>query len=160
MVGAWAAVATAVGLLIRRRNRRLSPAQADALALGTLVAPTIATLAVMEASAWQATPGKRMVGLRVESVDGHRLTLTHALVRSTAKLLPWQLAHTAVFRMVAGSEQRRWPVLAAAAQLCVLGSAVTLLRDADNRCWHDLLTRTRVVVRIQPALSFAARPDV
>jgi uncharacterized RDD family membrane protein YckC len=60
-------------------------------------------------------------------------------------LAPWQLAHTAVFRMAAGSQQARWPVLAVVAQLMVAGSAVTLLRDPDHRAWHDLLTRTRVV---------------
>jgi uncharacterized RDD family membrane protein YckC len=115
------------------------------LALGSLIAPSALTFAVMEASAWQATPGKTLVGLRVQSVDGHRLTLAQALARNTVKLAPWQLAHTAVFRMAAGSPQRRWPVIATAAQLAVVGSAVTSWRDPHHRCWHDLLARTRVV---------------
>lgn len=145
VIAAWAGAAAGVGWLVRRQQRSLSPAQADAVALGTLIAPTLATFAVMEASPRQATPGKRLVGLQVQSVDGHRLTLTHALARNAAKLAPWQLAHTAVFRMVAGSPRRRWPVVASAAQLMVLASAVTMLRDPDDRSWHDLLTRTRVV---------------
>ena len=80
------------------------------LALGTLVAPTVVTFAVMEASPRQATLRKALVGLRVQSVDGERLTPAHALARNLVKLAPWQLAHTAVFRMAAGSQQKRWPV--------------------------------------------------
>lgn len=145
VIASWAGVAAGIGWLVHRRGRSLTPAQADMLALGSLVAPTVLTFAVMETSGWQATPGKTLVGLRVQSVDGHRLTLARAMARNTAKLAPWQLAHTAVFRMAAGSPQRRWPVLATAAQLAVVGSAVTSWRDPDHRCWHDLLTRTKVV---------------
>ncbi|MGB9375581.1 MAG: RDD family protein [Jiangellales bacterium] len=145
VIAAWVGAAAGVGWWVRRRQRSLSPAQADSVALGTLVAPTVVTFAVMEASARQATPGKTLVGLRVQSVEGHRLTVAHALARNAAKLAPWQLAHTAVFRIAAGSQQRRWQALAVAAQLMVVASAVTLLRDPHDRSWHDLLTRTRVV---------------
>lgn len=145
VIAAWAALAAGVGWWGRRRQWRLSPGQADALALGALVAPTIVTFAAMEASARQATPGKLVIGLRVQSVDGSRLSLARALARNVVKLAPWQVAHTAVFRMAAGSEQRRWPVLAIGAQLAVMGSAATLLRDPRHRCWHDLIAGTRVV---------------
>jgi len=146
VIAAWAGVAAGVGWVVRRRVRSLSPAQADVLALGCLVAPTVVTFAAMEASPRQATPGKTVVGLRVQYVDGQRLALVHAVARNAVKLAPWQLAHTAVFRMAAGSQQGRWPVLAVAAQLAVVGSAGTLLRDPHHRAWHDLVTRTRVVV--------------
>ncbi len=139
------AASAGVGWVVRRRVRSLSPVQADVLALGTLVAPTVVAFAVMEASPRQATPGKAVVSLRVQSVHGQRLTLVHAVARNLAKVAPWQLAHTAVFRMAAGSQQARWPVLAVVAQLMVLASAVTLLCNSDHRCWHDLLTRTSVV---------------
>lgn len=145
VIAAWAGVAAGVGWLVRRRSRSLTPAQADVLALGSLVAPAVLTFAVMEASGRQASPGKTLVGLRVQSVDGHRLTLAHAVARNVVKLAPWQLAHTAVLQMAAGSPQRRWPVLATAAQAMVVGSAATSWRDPQARCWHDLLTQTRVV---------------
>ena len=34
-----------------------------------------------EASRWQATPGKRLLGLRVETVEGARLSVGRALLR-------------------------------------------------------------------------------
>jgi hypothetical protein len=64
----------------------------------------------------------RLVGLmRIDAttIEGQRLTLAYALARNLVKLAPWQLAHMAVFRMAAGSQQARWPVLAAAAQVMV-----------------------------------------
>ncbi|KAF0836012.1 putative RDD family membrane protein YckC [Methylovorus glucosotrophus] len=42
---------------------------------------------VFEASAWQATPGKRMLGLRVTDASGKRLGMGRANARYWAKLL-------------------------------------------------------------------------
>ena len=52
------------------RGAVVVPVQADVLALGTLVAPPVVTFAVMQALPRQATPGKALVSLRVQSVDG------------------------------------------------------------------------------------------
>lgn len=40
-----------------------------------------------EASSWQATPGKRLVRVKVTDVDGHRLGFGHATGRYFAKLI-------------------------------------------------------------------------
>lgn len=42
-----------------------------------------------EASPWQATPGKRLLGLRVVDADGHRPTLRSALLRFLTAGLSW-----------------------------------------------------------------------
>lgn len=42
-----------------------------------------------EASRWQATPGKRLLGLRVVDADGHRPTFRRALLRFLAAGLSW-----------------------------------------------------------------------
>ena len=42
-----------------------------------------------ESSRWQATPGKRALGLRVASADGKKLTTGHALQRFLASSLSW-----------------------------------------------------------------------
>lgn len=42
-----------------------------------------------ESSSWQATPGKRAMGLIVESADGKKLTTGHALQRYLASSLSW-----------------------------------------------------------------------
>jgi len=44
---------------------------------------------LFERSAWQATPGKRAVGLRVCDAQGRRLTAGHALLRHFAAGLSW-----------------------------------------------------------------------
>ena len=44
---------------------------------------------VFEASSWQATPGKRLLGLRVSTVDGGRLGVVAAAVRQLAGVLSW-----------------------------------------------------------------------
>jgi uncharacterized RDD family membrane protein YckC len=42
---------------------------------------------VLESSGWQATVGKRVMGLQVTDVDGARLSFVHALLRTLAKII-------------------------------------------------------------------------
>jgi uncharacterized RDD family membrane protein YckC len=42
---------------------------------------------VLESSPWQATFGKRIMGLQVSDADGNRLSFLHALLRSLAKII-------------------------------------------------------------------------
>jgi uncharacterized RDD family membrane protein YckC len=42
---------------------------------------------VLESSHWQATVGKRVMGLQVTDFDGQRLSFMHALLRALAKIL-------------------------------------------------------------------------
>jgi uncharacterized RDD family membrane protein YckC len=42
---------------------------------------------VLESSHWQATVGKRVMGLQVTDFDGQRLSFLHALLRALAKIL-------------------------------------------------------------------------
>jgi uncharacterized RDD family membrane protein YckC len=41
-----------------------------------------------EASAWQATPGKRILRLSVTDLDGRRLTFGRAAIRNAGKMIP------------------------------------------------------------------------
>jgi uncharacterized RDD family membrane protein YckC len=43
--------------------------------------------ALMESSSWQATLGKRLMGLYVTDIEGHRLSLARATARTFAKYL-------------------------------------------------------------------------
>lgn len=69
-----------------------------AAAIGATLGPPVLAFAVLglpwhagfEASRWQATPGKRILGLRVvDDVDGGRLTLPRAVLRQVAGVLSW-----------------------------------------------------------------------
>ncbi|HEX6589128.1 MAG TPA: RDD family protein [Longimicrobiales bacterium] len=46
-----------------------------------------------ESSPWQATPGKRWLGIRVNSVDGRPVSFVRAFLRTLVKLLPFEIAH-------------------------------------------------------------------
>lgn len=81
------------------------------LILAVLPAVTILAawfyFALMESSPWQATLGKRAVGLCVSDIEGHRLTLRRALGRNLAKCLSilecwYRLHHVRIYEEEAG----------------------------------------------------------
>ena len=49
-----------------------------------------------DSSPWQATPGKRWLGMRVNSLDGRPVSFVRAFVRTIVKLLPFEIAHICV----------------------------------------------------------------
>jgi uncharacterized RDD family membrane protein YckC len=71
-----------------------------------------------EASAWQATPGKRLLGLRVETAWGAPPSLARALARHLAGLASWLTLN--------------------------VGHLLVALRR-DGRALHDLIAGTRVM---------------
>jgi uncharacterized RDD family membrane protein YckC len=91
-------------------------------AIGTAFAAVVGAMALwfigFEASPWQATPGKRLLGLRVERLDGGRPGLGRAALRFIAAAPSWLLLH--------------------------FGHAMAAWR-ADGRGLHDLVAGTRVV---------------
>lgn len=76
-----------------------APWQAQLLGFTTLTLPVTLYFAFGE-SLSGATFGKRRLGLTVTGLAGARLPLGRSLLRSTAKFAPWELAHTAVHRLV------------------------------------------------------------
>lgn len=70
---------------------RLEAALGDMLMTPMLLYVLLALLwsVGFESSSWQATPGKRALGLVVASVDGKKLTTGHALQRFLASSLSW-----------------------------------------------------------------------
>ena len=102
------------------------PLHAQVLALqGTLGLVALLVLGVgalwfvgFEASPWQATPGKRLAGVRVDATDGARLPFARVLARHAAGALSWMLLN--------------------------LGHALAGWRR-DKRALHDLLAGTRVL---------------
>jgi len=76
-----------------------SPLLADLMAFVTLILPDTLYFTLQESSPKQATWGKRKTGIRVVNINGSRLTRTQAFVRSLVKMIPWQIAHTCLFRI-------------------------------------------------------------
>lgn len=76
-----------------------NPVLADLMAFVTLVLPVILYFTLQESSSKQSTWGKRKAGIRVVNGNGDRLTRGQAFVRSIAKVIPWQIAHTSLFHV-------------------------------------------------------------
>ncbi|HTZ43215.1 MAG TPA: RDD family protein [Jatrophihabitans sp.] len=135
--------------LLRRTGYRAlftDPATADLAQFGTAVLPVWAYLTAGEAGRRQAAWGKRSAGLVVTGLDGQPAGRARIAVRSAVKLLPWQLAHLALGRLVGPG--RRRPRLAAAgfgAALGLAGASVGLaVVRPDGRALHDLVAGTQV----------------
>lgn len=62
----------------------------------TISLPVWCYFTLTEGSRWQATIGKRLLGLRVAAATGQRVGRGRALLRTAVKLLPWDLSHLAV----------------------------------------------------------------
>lgn len=146
VIAGWVTAAAAAGLVARAAGYDFAdPSKADLFALATLVAPVTVTFALQEASPRQATFGKRRRGLQVTDKDGHRLRPGRALARSVVKFAPWQLAHSAVFGLLADPSSTSLTALAIGAQLVMVASVATMSYDPGHRTLHDLLAGTRVV---------------
>jgi uncharacterized RDD family membrane protein YckC len=76
-----------------------NPASAELTSFMLLVLPVLLYFALTESSRWQATIGKRAVGLRVTTMDGGQISLPRALLRNALKLIPWELAHACLWRI-------------------------------------------------------------
>ena len=106
----------------------LASVQAQLTQLSWAVTQSVALAAAMaglyfigfEASAWQATPGKRWLGLKVVDLHGARIGWARASARFLAGTLSWLSLN--------------------------LGHALAGWR-ADGRALHDLIAGTRVVTR-------------
>jgi len=75
------------------------PLRGQLLGFGLLTLPVVLFFAVWESSAWQATPGKRALGLHVVHASGGRLPWSRSVIRSALKFLPWEVAHTCLWRI-------------------------------------------------------------
>ncbi|MDQ3455758.1 MAG: RDD family protein [Actinomycetota bacterium] len=146
----WLAILTAAGFAIRPllppQSGALSPVAADAVAFLFSVLPVWVYLSVTEGGALQATWGKRWTRLRVIAADGGEPGPGRAVIRNAVKLLPWELAHLAVARLILGVDQQvTIGVTYALSVLIPVVSVVMMARDPLRRALHDRVAGTRVV---------------
>ena len=71
-----------------------NPWTAQLIGLLTMTVPVTLYFALAESSAWQASLGKRLLGLVVASETGERLSFGPALLRNAIKFVPWEFGHT------------------------------------------------------------------
>jgi uncharacterized RDD family membrane protein YckC len=146
VIAGWVGFAAAVGLGLRTGGISLDSAWArDAVAFTSLVLPSTLTFAASEASMAQATFGKRRLNLIVTDREGNRVSFRRSLARSALKFLPWQLAHTAVFGLLADPTSKGFLFLSIGAQALVVVSVFAMILDPEHPALHDRVAGTRVI---------------
>ena len=121
------------------------PWQGQAVGLFSLTIPVVFYFAVCESSRWQASIGKRLLGLRVQQLSGERLTFRRSLRRSLLKFLPWELAHCFVHQ-VAAADANRVPLWAwALIVVAVLLDTWYLVSILGGQAVYDRLSGAQVV---------------
>jgi uncharacterized RDD family membrane protein YckC len=129
-------------------------------AMVVLTVPVTLWFAWWEAAPRGATPGKRLLGLRVSRLDGGALSWPRSLLRSGARIaVPWELAHTGVWNSLA------WPGPDAPVNLALFAVAngllvlnLVLLFVGARRPVYDRLAGTVVRAVQQPNAMAAQRP--
>ncbi len=120
-----------------------------------LVLPVILYFAVFECSSWQATLGKRRMGLRVIDTHDARLNFPRSLARSLLKFLPWELTHACLWRIPGWplAPSTPSPVITAGLVLVwILVGAylVSMLVSKKHQALYDWIAGTFVIVVQRP----------
>ena len=102
----YAALLIPLGILLHNRVSGWPTWAFNAGTFVLLIAPATVWLAGWERGGRRATPGKRLLRLRVSLVSGGALGWWRSLARNGLKLaLPWELGHTTVFASQSGSTE-------------------------------------------------------
>jgi uncharacterized RDD family membrane protein YckC len=142
----WIAVVAAAGAVLFATGvtRGVDDVVGNVVGFVTLIVPITIAAAGFDGSARHATPGKRVLRLRMVSAAGGP-GFARALMRNALKYsLPWELAHTAVFALVGStSAPPVWVVVVLAAAYSIPIVSLLLL-IATGRPLHDRVARTTV----------------
>lgn len=128
-----------------------NPNSGEISAFLLLVLPVILYFALFESSSWQATWGKRKIGLCVINAQGERLSLGRSLVRSFIKFLPWELTHACLWRIPGWpfNPQTPSPIISAGLILVwiIVGAyLISLLMSKKHQTLYDMIAGSYVVL--------------
>jgi uncharacterized RDD family membrane protein YckC len=145
----YAAALVPLGLFFVDRSVGLSPVGWNAVAFVLLIVPATGWLAGWESGPGAASPGKRLLRLKVVGPGRPRLGWRRALARNGLKVaLPWELGHTAAFVLSDATAARSLVVLGMACSFaaCLLAAGyVASLFVGTGRTPYDRATGTRVI---------------
>jgi uncharacterized RDD family membrane protein YckC len=157
VIAGYLAALALIGLLLRATGvvprEVATPAGrilGQVLTFAALNVPVSLWFAVSEAAPRGATPGKRLLGLRVVSSEGGPVGRGRSLLRTALKLtLPWELAHTAVWSLLTWPGDPDAPavaVLLGVANAVIVVDLVSLF-VGSRRTPYDRVAGTIVVHR-------------
>jgi uncharacterized RDD family membrane protein YckC len=131
-----------------------NPNSGEISAFLLLVLPVILYFALFECSSWQATWGKRKIGIYVTNMQGERLSLGRSLVRSFIKFLPWELAHACLWRIPGWPLDPQTPPLIISTGLVlvwvIVGAyVISMLISKKHQTLYDMIAGSHVVLAPQ-----------
>ncbi|MCP2180259.1 putative membrane protein YckC, RDD family [Prauserella alba] len=148
----WLAGLTVLGFVVRSWSGPAfvppSPplVAVDAAVLSMTVFPVWSYLTAGEGGRAGAAWGKRRAGLRVVDAGGGRASYRRVAIRNAVKLLPWQLAHIAVARLMLGVDAPVTVGVTYASALVLPPVSIAMAwRDPLRRALHDRVAGTRVI---------------
>ena len=149
IISAYAVALVPLGLLLVDRSVRLPSWGWNAASFVVLIVPATVWLAAWECGRSAATPGKRLLGLRVRVWQDGDVGWRRAAVRNVLKVaVPWELGHTAAF-LLADPRASGSTVLigmASAVLACALAAGyVASLFIGTGRTPYDHAAATSVV---------------
>ena len=158
VIAAYLVVLTAVSLGVLATpagpalNAALTrPFTAELVGFLALTTPVVLYFALLEASTWQATLGKRALGIVVAGPAGGRLTMGRALLREAVRFLPWELSHAIIWRLALSPARSSFPAWAGLGftlvYLLVFAYLVTLFFGSQHRTLYDRLAGSWVLRR-------------
>jgi uncharacterized RDD family membrane protein YckC len=152
IISLYAGALVPLGLVLDAASLDLPATAWNAVAFALLVAPATIWMAAWERGPAAASPGKRLLGLRVlglRAATAPALGWRRSLVRNGLKLaLPWELGHTGAFILAdasaAGPSVALGMVCGVTACLVAVGYVVSLF-VGSGRTPYDRAAGTRVV---------------
>lgn len=135
------------GTLALGRPELASAWQWHGFLAATVTLPAFLYFTLFEGLGPHATPGKRLLGLRVVDTYGGRIPLRRAALRTLVKLVPWELAHTALCHPepVFVTEQIGMPRVLFAAYVVVGLYLATMMMSLKKQSVHDWASGACVV---------------
>lgn len=124
------------------------PITAELVGFLTLTGPVILYFAITEASAWQATLGKRALRIVVVGPGGTRLPFGRAIVREAVRFLPWEMAHSLIWPLALPPHEEPLAVTIggfAVVYLLLFVYLVSLFVGSEHRTVYDRLAGSRVL---------------
>ncbi len=156
VIAAYIALLFALAVVLRERTgpglgEGPNPMVGQLIGFVTLTLPVILYFAVMHASQRGATVGKRVLRLRVVNMNGQQARFPQTLMRAVVKFLPWEIAHTAIWRIPGWpqepAEPLAWQWTAFAASMLACGLYIVSLFIGAGRTPYDRVAGTCVVHR-------------
>lgn len=90
------------------------------------------------------TVGKRLLNVRVISLNSDEINFGRALLRTAIKLLPWELAHIFGFALADTISQSAISAGLIAANLLIMIYLVILVINGGKMSLHDIFAKTEV----------------